>query len=1014
MFTGVRQIYLALFLIAFFGATFLHAQTPPASEPTWQELLAKAETLYASAQYDSALRVAKHALEIAETSLGKEDTLVASILNGIGAILYSQARFGDAEQVWKRALDIGEKTWGLQHRNVATTLNNLAAIYCEQSNYADAEPLYERVLQIREETLGPDHPDVGSTLNDLANLMKFQGRYAESEPLYMRALQIKENALGLEHTDVASSLDNLGLLYDEEGRYAEAELLCKRALKIYEKVSGPEHPDVAMSLNNLAIVYADQSLYAEAEPLQKRALQIWEEVLGPDHPDVAIGLHNLAIVYAHHGLYAEAEPIQKRALQIREKALGPEHPDVATSLNSLANLYADQGRYAEAEPLRKRALQILETALGPGHPDVAMTLYNLGNLYRSQGSPAEAEPLYQRALRIYEIALCAQHPNLAVCLSGMSSLRKDRGAFGEAMELQLRAWNIRRENLRDNGTVLAERNALEYSQFLTQETAHYLSILLDAPGSQTANSDRIAQVVFSSKGQVSDVILARNRALVSETDSTTLRLADTLRYARFALSKLYVDGPGEDSVAVHRNKLDKAVAEKERLEAELARRSVSFQRDQELWEVDALKVEAALPSGGTMVEFMKYDHRTGVKSSDVEPRYLALVIGSGGALSVFPLGAAAPIDTAVYWYRQQFASASDIDALEYNAVSEGVYSRVWRPFAGLLKNASTVYIAPDGNLNLVSFAGLKDDDGKYLIEDYPIHYLSSGRDLIRLQDQSSPGAGMLAMGDPDYDLSFQKGSMISSTIANTNFPGLISFRNVRSGCQALKDLKVARLPQTRTEVDAVSGQWTKARSDSVVSYFGEDATEENFKQSAPGKQVIHLATHGYYISEECQRKQVARGLSGESEGYVGENPLLLSGFLLAGANHHTDADDANREDGIVTAEDVAGLNLRGTDLVVLSACESGLGTVKSGEGVYGLRRAFQMAGVRTVISALWPIDDKSTAAFMGQLISTKDETMPQTMRRIALNRLSSLRAQGKFDHPFYWAGFVATGSWKTL
>jgi CHAT domain-containing protein len=216
------------------------------------------------------------------------------------------------------------------------------------------------------------------------------------------------------------------------------------------------------------------------------------------------------------------------------------------------------------------------------------------------------------------------------------------------------------------------------------------------------------------------------------------------------------------------------------------------------------------------------------------------------------------------------------------------------------------------------------------------------------------------------------------------------------------------------ELNAVTARWQASRGVTAKTYLGSDATEENFKQDAPGKSILHLATHGFYLSDACKPKAAIRGIGAEIGGFVGENPFLQCGFLLAGANKHGErAKEANREDGIVTAEDVAGLNLRGCDLVVLSARETGLGEVKSGEGVYGLRRAFQMEGARTVISALWSIDDKSTAEFMGQLFSASNETLPETMQRIALSRLSELRSRNESDHPFFWAAFVATGDWKT-
>jgi tetratricopeptide (TPR) repeat protein len=1132
MFSFLRRVYFIGTAVLLVTVLPLHAQTPPASESTWQELLAQAKTANNTAGFDSALVIAKQALDVAERTYGKNDTSVARVLHVTGILTFDHGRYADAEPLCRRALAIRERALGPDHPEVARSLNFLANICLVQGRYAEAEPLHLRALSIREKALGPDHTDVAMSLVNLSNLYQSQGRYseaepllrraliiqekslgpdhvsvalnlnnlgnllyseghyAESEPLHQRALAIREKALGPDHPDVAQSLNNLAILYFDQGRFAEAEPLCERAIRIREntltadhpdlavslntlanlymvegryseaeplhqralalreKVLGPDHLDVAQSLGNLAIVYYDQGRYSEAEPLHQRAMAIREKILGNDHPnlatslnnlanlylvqgryddaeplyrrtlnirekalgrehpDVAQSLNNLAILYIDEGRFAEAEPLYKRALEIREKALSSLHPDLATALNNLANLYMIQSRYAEAEPLHKRALAIREKALGPDHLDVAQSLSNLAILYNTMDRGAEAEPLCERALGIEENAVGSQHPSAASTLCALAEAAWRQGHFPEAIERESRAWNIRRHNFYDGSYVLAERNALENSQFMSKETSSYLTILLASPDGAFVNSQEISRVVFSTKSQVTDCIMARHRSVVQETEPGIVALGDSLKRARFALSNLYVKGPDDKQPGAFKLKLQTATAEKERLEAELARSSASFAQEQALRDVSASDVSEALPQGAVLVEYAKYYHCRSFK--DTKPSYLAIVLKKGSSPSVFPLGDAAAIDTAVLYYRQQFRDGQNVNQTVYASVSDNLFSLVWRPFAALVKNASTVFIAPDGDLSLVSFAGLLDDDRKYLIEKYPIHYLASGRDLIRMQDKAPSGSGLLAMGDPDFERLSQ-----SAPAASISVPLVLAAFNLRSSCEALNKLRVAALPGTRREVESVVMQWKRSGAEAALACFDSGATEECFKQQAPGKRVIHLATHGFYISEECKPIRSLHALQESLESSVGENPFLQSGFLLAGANRHGNgANEPGGDDGIVTAEAVAAMNLQGTDLVVLSACETGLGAVKSGEGVYGLRRAFQVAGARTVISALWPIDDKATAEFMGRLFAAKDETIAQTMQSTALNRLASLRAARKSDHPFYWAAFVAMGDWK--
>jgi len=942
-----------------------------ASAQTWKDLIGQADSLSKAGNLDSAVVIAKVALQKAEAQFGKSDTTVASVLNTLGKLYYRQAKFAEAEPPFKRALEIREKTLGPHHPDVAISLSNLGNLYEEQARYAEAEPLYKQALEIQEKILSPDHPKVASSLNNLGILYWQQGRYVEAEPLYKRALKIREKALGPDHPDVASSLNTLGNLYWSKGGYVEAEPLYKRALKIREKALGPDHPKVASSLNNLGMLYDDQGRYTEAESLYTRALEIREKALGPDHPDVAPSLNHLGILYHKQSRYAEAEPLYKRALEILERVLGPDHPDVALSLNNLGMLYDDQGRYAEAERFHKRALEIREKALGPDHPDVASCLGSLAVLYRDQ------EKWYD----------------------SQSSAR--------------RAHDIRRKNFRDGFEVLSEKNALLYSKFMRDEAGTYLSILCDSPDTSSGCAREIADVVFSSKGQVSDGIFARQRTFFQETDSSLRPLADSLRLARFKLAKLWVKGPDEEHPEGYKNELSKASGEKERLESELARRSVSFRKELEIWEVDCKKVSRCLPIGCALVEFTKYNY---IKPrGETEPRYLVVVVNSDNEVFTIDLGRAAKIDSSVSWYRSHFQFPAMIDARGYKRISGEIYRLVWRPIEKKLGRAKTLFIAPDGALNLVSFAGLMDDTEKYLIEKYPIHYLSSGRDLLRLKEKPPCGSGLLALGDPDYDapasarLSTKPVQAVTDTLLASASPIV---RNIRSGRKELKEMKVSRLPQTRHEVELVSKRWKEESKEPVRTYFGAQACEKTFKADAPGSRVIHLATHGYFVSPEYLSRPQRKGI-GLSETFVGENPLLYSGLFLAGSNlHGKGADSLGAEDGILTAEEVEGMNLEGTELVVLSACETGLGEVKSGEGVYGLRRAFQMAGVRTVVSTLWPVSDQTTAELIGRLYSTKRGNIPQLMQKMALDRIKELRKKGQSDHPYSWGAFIALGDWR--
>jgi CHAT domain-containing protein len=350
---------------------------------------------------------------------------------------------------------------------------------------------------------------------------------------------------------------------------------------------------------------------------------------------------------------------------------------------------------------------------------------------------------------------------------------------------------------------------------------------------------------------------------------------------------------------------------------------------------------------------------------------------------------------------------------KYAPLATGLYNILIRPLESYLLDKEMIFIAPDGGLNLVSFAGLVDEDEKYLIESFPIHYLSSGRELNRLRNQSEEGSGLLAIGDPDYDADIASRLRISENVRYIA-GGEIEYGpwNYRSGCDYFNSTRLNPLPGTRIEIDAVTAIWQAITEEPAEAFFGNLATEDIFKLEAPGKKVIHLATHGYYMHDQCRSSSAPRR-TGSEESAIDENPMLQSGLFFAGANHQgRGADSAGIEDGILTAYEVSALDLSQVKMVVLSACETGLGKVRQGEGVYGLRRAFQIAGVRTIVSALWPITDEATAPLVSGIYGNGDETVPERLRKIQLDKIDQLRSMELADHPYNWAAFIAMGDWQ--
>jgi CHAT domain-containing protein/Tfp pilus assembly protein PilF len=962
----------------------------------------------------------QRSLVIREKTLGSDHPDVARSLRYLAHLHAKQGKYELADSLYQRSLILMEKTFGPKHLEVATILNNLAVLYRLWGKYAEAEHHCKRALTIMESALGAEHLDVATGLITLADICALRGQYDESEKLYQRSLGIREKVMGQESHGVATCFNNLADLYRVQGKYADAERLSQKSLTILEKLQGTDNLDFANFLNTLAVIYSLQGKYAESETLHHRSLGIYEHIVGPEHPYVSNSLNNLVSLTISMGKYPEAESLCSKSLAIEEKLLGAEHPNVAYSCNNLAFIYIVQRKYSQAEPLCLRSLAIHEKVLGADHMDVASSLYILAYLYRVQGHFAEADALLKRTLAVQEQTLGPEHPDVSSTLGEIAKLDRLQAHPLLSLNRSSNAPAIRERHFLQNANALSESDALDFYNGTRIAAANYLSCFFACDSLAPSDHLQAVSVILKTKGQIADLQYQRLKSQIEEPDSATLKLFKTLRQNQFLLSTLYVSGPDkDDTTGAYKWKLDSLSALTKRLESDLALQSMSFAENVFSHDVTYEKIASLTPTNSVLVEYLKYYYLQLNPDSNIS-HYVVAISEKGADPHILDLGEALPIDNLIEQYQKHFMKIADqksapsrIQMDEYKTIAKKLYDAVVRPINNHFAGKEVIFVAPDGALNLVSFAGLIDDDGKYLIEKFSFHYLSTGRDILRLNDSIKSGVDLLAIGDPDYNATVDArlGMNDNAAYASVDPVDLYASRNIRSGCGYLSELVVDPLPSTRKEVEAIVKRWNDDKRGKAAVYLGPQASEDNFKAESKGKRIIHLSTHGYFLEGYCSPKQGAVRFGNET-GFIGENPLLLSGLLFAGANLHGEgADSAGTDDGILSAYEVSSLDLHGTELVVLSACESGLGEVMDGEGVYGLRRSFQLAGARTVISSLWPVYDKTTAQMMGNLYNSTGSPLFERMRSMQLEEIKKLRAAGLQDHPFLWAAFVASGGW---
>jgi CHAT domain-containing protein/tetratricopeptide (TPR) repeat protein len=939
---------------------------------------------------------------------------------------------------------IKERALGPEHPDLARSLNGLGWVLMLGGNNAGAEPVLRRALAIQERATGPDHLEVAEILNSLGLVLTEIGDYAGARPALERALQIRERGLGPDHRLVGVSLNNLALLLAEVGDNAAARAAWERVAAIMEQALRPDHPLVATALNNLGAIAYWMGDLREARAYLQRAFDITLRGLGADHPEIAMQLHNLANVDVELGDYTQARGEYERARELREREAQPEPERLAMTLTGLASLLTVMGEVAEARPMFERALALRERVAGPDHPNTAATLSAFAGQRRAAGEPAEAMRLLERALTIWDRAYGRDDIRTAGARINKAELLALTGDVDGAVRMALESETSRRNHLRLTLRTLPERQALTYQAAWRGSLDMMVFVLAQHAGTAAGHRADVLDAAIRSRALVLDEMASRHQATAAGEDEETARLARGYREVRERLAKLLVRSASSPSPILNGH-IERARIEGERVERALAERSLVFRRERARRLAGLREVAAALAPASALIAFVNYHAGLGTGSdanlrTSPRPRnaYAAFVLRAGGDDPAFvPLGRGADIEAAIAAWRRQIlqesvaqSGASRRAEVVYARAAASLRRRIWDPVAVHLGEVRRLYIVPDGEIHLVDFATLPAIDGPYLAESGPeIHYLAAERDLL-VDPLEGTGKGLLVVGAPAFDAT--RDALASATRASAPAKHGVRaapvFRGAAPGCRGPWSARFDPLPASAEEAAQVMSVWTRGAAGASVSSRGEaerdvmrldgaSAGETAFKRAAPGRRILHLATHGFFLDDRCGAAadpSAGRSTSGRARPAWtgdGDNPLRLAGLAFAGANHRTAA-SPDEDDGILTAEEVGALDLSGVEWAVLSACDTGLGERRIGEGVLGLRRAFQVAGVRTVIMSLWPVDDRVARAWMSSLYHhrfVRGLGTVEAVRAAALEQLRRRRRSGLNTHPFYWGGFAAVG-----
>jgi CHAT domain-containing protein/tetratricopeptide (TPR) repeat protein len=846
--------------------------------------------------------------------------------------------------------------------------------------------------------LGQQSAAYGSCCFNHGRILYAKRDYTGAEKWYLESIAVRGKTLGREHPDYALTLNNLALLYRVMGQYDKAEPLYFEAIAVRGKALGREHPDYAQSLNGLAILYQEMAQLDKAEPFYLESKAIREKALGREHPDYASSLNNLAALYRRKGEYDKAEPLYLESKTIREKVLGKEHFDYAASLNNLANLYSMMGQYEKAEPYYLETKAIREKALGREHPDYAQCLYNLALMYEMMGQYEKAEPPYLEAKNIWGKALGREHPDYAASLNNLANLYSVMSQYEKAEPFLLELSSVNRRIIE---RALHHLSESELNDFLDNFSNNSLSQNQTLSFTQIAGSKRMIPVCYDNS------LFYKGFLLQSVGRIKRLALSDEGAAEKYILLKGYHRRLATQYAQPIAKRDSVLVAQLEvkanDLEKDLAQTIAGW--GQALQQVKWQEVQRALKPSEAAIEFVSY--RFYHKNKTDSTMYAALVLSPGIDTPKFiPLfeekQLAALLKTEVspqpIFYNDLYASAKKGSQL---------YDLIWKPTAAALPQGATVYCSPSGLLHRINLGAIPTPDGKTLAEKHRLGTLGSTRQLVVPPVPTTQQSATAQLyGGIQYD------ATPTVAISTPAKPEDLAARRGPSIAQNDSTLRGDNWNYLRwTEVE-ISAAANVMKSKGIVPTLkkGAEATEESFKtlgQGSASPRILHLATHGFFFPDPKDSKPGEGQAIGEKTFKVSDNPMIRSGLVLAGGNHAWKTGKALRpelEDGILTAYEISQMNLANTELVVLSACETGLGDLVGNEGVYGLQRAFKIAGAKYLIMSLWQVPDFQTQVFMTAFYKHWLEgkmAVPEAFR--ATQAELRLKYSGE---AFKWAGFV--------
>lgn len=941
----------------------------------------KGKDLYKKGRFQDAIITFEESSDIRKEQLGYHSLEHANSINNIAICYLALNDFLNAANAFKKSLGIKEQIYGKGSPECLSNLNDLGFCYGEIGRFADALEAYQKALLICERLYGNKHPDYAAILHYIGLCYFNLGMYPNALPRLRDALSIGEKTQTVSTQDQVASLKYIGLCYHYLGQSFDAVDWFSRALSVLSYNYGSRNSPYVELLTYLSLCYLNLGNYSKALDYNQMALSIGGDVIGRDSPDYASLLNTMGNCYYHIGDCVKALEYYQTALPVIKKSYGLEDPYYAGLLGNIGVCYGGLHDYKSELDYLLQALPIFENSLGKEHPDYASCLYNIGTCYARLGRFLDSNDFLRQSLMIRETLLGKEHPLYAANLMNLGIGYYSLGDDSNAYDCFKKYSEITTSFVCHSFSLLTES---QRDLFWSQYSGFFSNSVYDAASHSSIKMIPLAyDCALFGKGLLLNAETEMRKLILESGDGDALRMYNEIQESRVKLDRFYANPVGKKEM------IDSLNNDIERRQQELMKQSKVFGDYTHNLALKWTDVQASLGKKDIAIEFETYTHQD-------TTFYIALTLR--------------PEYTEPHLV--ELFNSKDLGQISPKRyyTSTSVTELVWGKFAEELNGVQNVYFSPAGELNNIAIEYLLDEDGKHLISEKRNYYrLTSTRELAK-EHSSKKMTDATVYGGIRYDIS-----------PNSNLTGEETeterlARTATRSWMPMDSLSVTRggwvyLPGTKEEAEAISSTLSSRRVRNVL-LEGENGTEESFKAlSGAKKDVIHIATHGFYWTEtETARSGMETSsfmLDGESQAPKEDKALTRSGLLFAGAQNAFEGKDIpiDIEDGILTAKDISRMDLRGTDLVVISACQSGLGEV-TGDGVFGLQRGFKKAGVQSIVMSLWEVSDEATKIMMTRFYEylAKGKSKYDAFREA--QRYLRKYEGGLYDEPEYYAAFV--------